>query len=296
MSSGIEIELFLKYLIHQKRHSLNTSVSYETDVKQFVSFYESNFGTWCSIDVSDKRVRSWIIDLKESKLSVRSINRKLSSLRVFFKFLVRIKILTANPVENIIQLKQPRKLPVFAEECTMQELLTSLEGDDSFEGVRDRLIVELFYATGIRLSELLNLKTNDVSLRNQFAKVTGKGNKQRLVPLSPTVVDAFYRYFKVKEEFKFDSDFVFVTIKGQKVYEKLIYRVVNKHLSGVTTMQKRSPHVIRHTFATHMLNNGAELNDVKEILGHSSLSATQIYTHNSFEKLKNVYKQAHPRD
>lgn len=287
---------FLKYLQYEKRYSLNTLRSYEIDLQQFIQFCESTLGSFDPITINERQVRSWIVDLSNSKLSARSINRKITALRVFFKFLKRLGNVKQNPVERISPLKQKKALPWFVEELAMDELLISEKFEDSFEGKRDKAILELFYATGIRLSELINIKVQDVDFAKSVVKVTGKRKKERFVPLHEIVKSEMKIYLLLRSELHSISDFLFLTAKGVKMYEKLVYRIVNRCLNLVTTIDKKSPHILRHTFATHMLNNGAELNSVKELLGHANLSATQVYTHNTFEKLRNVYKQAHPRD
>jgi len=287
---------FLKYLQYEKRYSLNTIRSYEIDLQQFIQFCESTIGSFDPITINERQVRSWIVDLSNSKISARSINRKITALRVFFKFLKRLGNVKQNPVERISPLKQKKALPWFVEELAMDELLISEKFEDSFEGKRDKAILELFYATGIRLSELINIKVQDIDFAKSVVKVTGKRKKERIVPLHEIVNSEIKLYLLLRSELLSSSDFLFLTAKGVKMYEKLVYRIVNRSLDQVTTIDKKSPHVLRHTFATHMLNNGAELNSVKELLGHANLSATQVYTHNTFEKLRNVYKHAHPRD
>lgn len=291
----IGIEDFLKYLEFEKRYSVHTIKSYKNDLIQFESFLKENFDS-VSLSMTDsKDVRSWIIQLSKEKLQAISINRKIVSLRVFYKFLKREGVINKNPVENIQALKAKKRLPVFVEEKNINNLLDSDGFDCSFEGERDRLIIELFYATGIRLSELKNLKISDVNFTASEIKVLGKRNKERLIPFTREIHDLLRHHIDRRAEVNPDSAYIFLTKKGKQVYDNLIYRVVKKYLTLVTTIDKKSPHVLRHTFATHMLNKGADLNAIKELLGHSNLSATQIYTHNSFEKLKNIYNQAHPR-
>jgi integrase/recombinase XerC len=232
--------------------------------------------------------------MNEGKSS-RTVNRKLSSLKSFFKFLLRESVIETNPMDRVVGPKQGKKLPGFVAEHAMQ-VLREVDFGEGFEGVRDQLIVEMFYQTGMRLSELMNLKESSFDRSASLVKVLGKRNRERIIPVSKSLMNLLDEYQKVKlDNFKDSNDFLFVTKKGVPVYEKLLYRIVTKHLSKITTMTKRSPHVLRHTFATHLLNNGAELNAVKELLGHSNLSATQIYTHTTFERLNKIYKQAHPR-
>jgi len=289
-------EEFIKYLQYEKRYSKNTILSYETDMQQFIAFCEVNLGQFEPNTITERQVRAWIVDLSKSDISSRSINRKVTTLRVFFKFLERLGTIKLNPVEKFSRLKQKKELPWFVEESSMEKCFSELQFGDDFESVRNRIIIELFYATGIRLSELINIKIQDIDFERAVIRVLGKRNKERIVPLYDAIKENLKRYLIIRNEQHFEIDYLFVTVKGRKAYEKLIYRIVNHSLGQVTTMEKKSPHVLRHTFATHMLNNGADLNVVKEILGHANLSATQVYTHNTFEKLKNVYKQAHPRD
>jgi integrase/recombinase XerC len=287
---------FLKYLQYEKRYSKNTVTSYENDLQQFVAFCEVTLGSFEPNTITERHVRSWIVDLSKSNISPRSINRKITTLRVFFKFLKRLDLVKLNPIEKFSRLKQKKELPWFVDETAMERLFSEFDFGDGYEGVRNKMIVELFYATGVRLSELINIKVQDFDFSKSGIKVLGKRNKERIVPLYETIKDNLNQYISIRNEQCFDSEYLFLTTKGRKVYEKLVYRLVNTSLGQVTTMEKKSPHVLRHTFATHMLNNGADLNSVKELLGHANLSATQIYTHNTFEKLRTIYKQAHPRD
>jgi len=287
---------FLKYLQYEKRYSIHTVTSYSTDISQFINFCEATFGAFVPSSITERQARAWVVDLSKAKLSPRSINRKLTALRVFFKFLKRAGHVASNPIDHVWRLKQKKELPWFVEESSMERLCASECFSNDFEGKRDNAIIELFYATGIRLSELINIKEQDIEYKKMTVKVLGKRNKERIVPFTKSAELCLIQYLDKKKEQQFHSDFVFLTAKGKKIYEKLVYRIVNKYLEIVTTVDKKSPHVLRHTFATHMLNNGADLNVVKEMLGHSNLAATQIYTHNTFEKLKHIYKQAHPRN
>jgi integrase/recombinase XerC len=233
-------------------------------------------------------------------MSPRSINRKKTALKSYYKFLIKEGIITENPMNKVISPKTSKRLPVFVEKEKMEKLLDSNElnfGDD-YTGIRNLMIIEILYATGMRVSELVNLKVTDVDLYNSTIKVLGKRNKERIIPFAKKLRVTIDKYNKIKEETFFGEDTAdqfFLTSGGKKIYQKLAYRVVNYYLSIITTLDKKSPHVLRHTFATHMLNNGADLNAIKELLGHANLSATQVYTHNTIEKLKNIYKQAHPR-
>ncbi|WP_461641882.1 tyrosine-type recombinase/integrase [Labilibaculum euxinus] len=287
-------ESFLSYLQFEKRYSVHTIISYDCDLTQFFDFMSKNEVEEVK-DVDFKSVRKWIVFLMNEGNSSRTVNRKLSSLKSFFKFLLRESVVDTNPMDRVVGPRQGKKLPGFVAEYAMQ-LLREVEFGEGFEGVRDRLVVEMFYQTGMRLSELMNLKITSFDRGTSLVKVLGKRNKERIIPVSKGLEKLLDEYLEERNRtFEERSDFLFVTKKGVPVYEKLLYRIVTKHLSKITTLAKRSPHVLRHTFATHLLNNGAELNAVKELLGHSNLSATQIYTHTTFERLNKVYKQAHPR-
>lgn len=287
-------ESFLSYLQFEKRYSVHTILSYDCDLTQFFDFIFKNEVEEIK-DVDFKNVRKWIVFLMYEGNSSRTVNRKLSSLKSFFKFLLRESIVETNPMDRVVGPKQGKKIPGFVAEHAM-ELLREVDFGEGFEGVRDRLVVEMFYQTGMRLAELMNLKITSFDRKTSLVKVLGKRNKERIIPVSKSLDKLLDEYLEVRSgSFDEGSVFLFVTKKGVPVYEKLLYRIVTKHLSKITTLAKRSPHVLRHTFATHLLNNGAELNAVKELLGHSNLSATQIYTHTTFERLNKVYKQAHPR-
>ncbi|MDE5418883.1 tyrosine-type recombinase/integrase [Labilibaculum sp. DW002] len=289
-------ESFLSYLQYEKRYSKHTLVSYDCDLSQFFSFL-SSYGIEESeiVDLNFKDVRKWIVFLMNDGCSARTVNRKLSSLKSFFKYLLRESLIQQNPMDRVVGPRQGKKLPDFVAEHSMR-LLQEIDFGEGFEGIRDRLVVELFYHTGMRLSELMNLKVSSFDRSASVVRVLGKRNRERIIPVSSNLETLLDEYLEVREGVLEDgSDFLFVTKKGVPVYEKLLYRIVTKHLSKITTLSKKSPHVLRHTFATHLLNNGAELNAIKELLGHSNLSATQIYTHTSFERLNDIYKQAHPR-
>ena len=289
---------FMNYLKYEKRSSINTLVAYENDLTQFFNYAQKSFQIEQIEQIDVPIIRTWILALMEDKIGARSINRKLSALKTFFRYHVKMQHIEKNPMTQIISPKIAKRLPQFVEMRDMDTLFNAELFENSFEGWRDRTIVELFYATGMRLSELLNLTRNDIDLYENRVKVLGKRNKERLIPFGYTLRDIFTRYFALFEE-KYgqlnNNIPLFVTIKGRPLYPKAVYLIIRKYLDMVTTIDKRSPHVIRHTFATHLLNNGADINAVKEILGHSSLAATQVYTHNSIGKLKNIYKQAHPR-
>ncbi len=243
-------------------------------------------------------IRSWIVSLVDKDIKPRSINRKLSTLKSYYKFLRKEKLVSENPLAKISALKPEKKLPEFVSQEKMDLLLDDIEFDNTFEGIRNKLIIETLYFTGMRLSELTELKDSDIDLDKQQLKVIGKRNKERFIPFEQNLKNSIYTYINIRNsEFNTNNcdDKFLLTSKGRKIYKKLVYRVVNLYLSRVSTLKKTSPHILRHTFATHMLNNGADLNAIKELLGHASLSATQVYTHNTIDKLKTIYKQAHPR-
>jgi integrase/recombinase XerC len=291
------IKSFLNYLQFEKRVSPNTFTAYQNDLLQFSDFLKKNFPDELIEGATYPVVRSWIIELVEHDIDSRSVNRKMACLRSFYKFLMKREIISVDPMLKISALKTKKKLPAFVKESDMTNLLDNVVFDDTLEGWRDKLILELFYATGIRLSELIHLKENQLDLRNRTIKVLGKRNKERVIPFASSIVSIIehYRDIRNKEVQKMDHGFLFVTNNGKPCYPMMVYRIVKKYLSENTTSEKRSPHVLRHTYATHLLNKGAEINAVKDLLGHSSLAATQVYTHNSMEKLKKVFDQAHPK-
>lgn len=288
------VEQYLQYLFSEKRYSEHTIKSYQIDLDGFRAWCESHA---CEdlVKVSSKLVRRWVADLSISDLKAKTVNRKLSAVRGFYRYLQRQGEVEANPADKIPLLKAEKPLPVFVENRAIEELFGMIEFENDFEGVRDRLILEMFYATGIRLSELVALNVNDVDCRGEKIVVEGKRKKQRIVPLTSNVIASINGYLLKRKGLFPQTDRLFLTKKAKPVYKELVYRVVNRYLSLVSKQAKLSPHVLRHTFATHLLNQGAELNAVKELLGHASLSATQVYTHNTFEKLKNAYNKAHPR-
>jgi integrase/recombinase XerC len=298
------IEQFLKYLQYEKRVSAHTTLAYKTDLAQFSKFLHDTYDAHPIESVTYGMVRSWIITLVDSKLSATSVNRKIASLKTFYKFLMRQQIIEKNPMLKIRVLKTQKRLPSFVNEAEMVKVLDSKEDvknvvvkwNDSLEDWRNRVILELFYATGIRLSELIGLKENQINLRDRTIKVLGKRNKERVVPFPTGIVSILDGYRKVRnrEVDMKDHGLLLVTDSGEPCYPMMVYRVVKQHLKDTGT-QKTSPHVLRHTYATHLLNKGAEINAVKDLLGHSSLAATQVYTHNSMEKIKKAFDQAHPK-
>lgn len=290
-------DLFLKYLQFEKRFSLNTIRSYDNDLSQFTEFVNENYNKKEIHQVDEKVIRAWIVNLMGKDFSSLSVNRKISTLKTFYKFLLRENNIQSNPMDKVISPKSSKKLPSFVEEAQINKLLDEFSFGDDFAGIRNKTIIEMFYNTGMRLSELIGIQDKDLDLSNNTIKVLGKRNKERILPLQLDFIKTLKQYKELKRiQFPdLKHDYFFVTDKGNKMYEKFVYRVVNKYLNFVTTIEKKSPHILRHTFATHMLNNGADLNTIKELLGHANLAATQVYTHNTFEKLKSIYKQAHPR-
>jgi integrase/recombinase XerC len=289
---------FLNYIQFERRYSIHTLNAYAKDMEQFALFLNLTYQIEKAGDIEFVFVRSWIATLMEEGNSPRTVNRKISALKSYFRYLLKTGKIDHNPILKISGPKVRKKLPVFIEEKSMDLLSNNLEELNSYTTIRDRLVVELFYATGIRRAELIQLQEKDFNLQNRLIKVLGKRNKERLIPVHKEIIPMVKSFLSLKEmEFNnlaTDSNF-FLSIKGKKMYPKLVYQIVNNYLSQVSTQKKKSPHVLRHTFATHMLNHGADLNAVKELLGHANLSATQVYTHNTIEKLKNIYKQAHPK-
>ena len=282
---------FINYIQSEKRYSDYTITSYKVDLNQFFNYLIEEYKIDTPKNVTFKIVRNWISYLLESGLKPRSVNRKISSLKSYFKFLVISNYSDSNPTLKITSPKTSKRLPVFIEKEKINSLLDTKFFDDNFIGYRDKLIIELFYFTGIRLSELLNISIKDVDFNNSQIKVLGKRNKERLIPLTYTLISELKNYINNNNL----NSYLFVDENNKKLYSKKVYRIVNKYISKVSSLKKKSPHILRHSFATHMLNNGADINAIKEILGHANLSATQIYTHNSIKKLKNVHKQAHPK-
>jgi integrase/recombinase XerC len=290
---------FLNYLKYEKRVSPHTVTAYEHDLSQFFSFLQEKLEVYQLEDVQTEDIRAWVISLLEDEeLQAKSVNRKISAVRAFYRYKLKIKEISYNPTLVLQAPKVPKKLPQYVDQKDMAHLFEDVPFEETFEGLRDRTILELFYATGMRLSELLNIKTQDIHLQDNTIKVLGKRNKERIVPFGNRMSELLTSYMENLQK-KFNegtkNNYIFVTANGDQLYPKAVYRIVRKYLDMVTTIDKRSPHVIRHTFATHLLNNGADLNAIKTILGHSSLAATQVYTHNSIEKLKSIYNQAHPR-
>lgn len=291
------IESFIAYIREEKRYASNTIQSYHTDLLQFEVYMRGTFEAEL-VEVTYHQVRNYIVALMEDNLSANSVGRKLSTLRSFYKHLVRTDVIEVNPMSLVKAPKAVKRLPVFVDDQKLDVLLDSgLYFDDSFPSVRDKMIIETFFGAGIRLAELIALKEVDLNIYDSSLKVLGKGNKERIIPVSKQLVNQLKAYLELKslQIFNNKSDVMFVTDKGTKVYPMLIQRIVARYLSHVSTQEKKSPHVLRHSYATALLNRGADLNAIKELLGHASLAATQVYTHNTIERLKLIYKQAHPK-
>ena len=289
-------ESFINFLTYEKRYSVHTLTAYKNDLDQFVQFCTIVVGDFDVKKISNDLIRGWVLHLMENEITPKTVKRKMTTLRSLFKFLMIEGIIIEDPMRGVVLPKVRKKLPFFVEEKNMDHLLDDGLFSDDFKGIRDKLIISLLYGTGMRLSELMNLKDSDVDTNNCLVKVLGKRQKERIIPYPRSINTLLNQYFEIRNKtIEFTPESLLVTEKGKKIYEKLIYRVVTTNLEKVTSLEKKSPHILRHTYATHLLNRGADLNSVKELLGHSNLSATQIYTHITFEKLHNIYKQAHPR-
>jgi integrase/recombinase XerC len=291
-------DAFIQYLTFEKRFSVHTITAYKNDLRQFSSFADSIYGITDSRDVSYQLIRSWLAQLIQTGTSPRSANRKLSTLKSYFRFLINRGYIEENPVHKVIAPKISKKLPVFVENEKMDKLLGAIAVESDFNSVLSRFVVEILYATGMRVAELIALKHKDIDMASMSLLVTGKRNKQRIIPFGSHLRDAITEFTLAKEKQLRPvqaNDFLITTVKGKKAYPKLIYNIVTQSLQRITTQDKKSPHVLRHTFATSMLNNGADLNAIKELLGHSNLAATQVYTHNTIERIKHIYQQAHPK-
>lgn len=290
-----QIQSFIDYLTFEKKYSKHTITSYQNDLTQFLEFIQIDSQNSDAKEINYQIIRSWISELVENAISPKSINRKLSTLKSFFKYLQRLKMIDNNPMSKLSGPKIPKRLPVFIDEHDMEKLFTNIEFEASINGLRDKLILDLLYQTGIRRSEISSLKEIDIDNQNNTIKVLGKRNKERLIPISIALKRNLNEYISVKQKQNLSNDYLLLNNKGEKMSEQNIYQIVKKYLSLITSIHKKSPHILRHTFATHLLNNGADINAVKDLLGHANLSATQVYTHNTIDKLKKSYKQAHPR-
>ncbi len=291
------VQSFLEYLKYEKRYSIHTLTSYQTDLIDFFDYLDKQFGKVSLKGIDHNYVRSWLADLKGKKLSSKSINRKISSLKSFFKYHLRMGTIEATPMSKVISPRLNKRLPVFVKEEDTKRLIESLnQSTDSWKTLNAKMLISIFYSTGMRLSELINLKEKQIDFSRSQIKVLGKGNKERIIPVSKDVIRIIVDYQQLKKKnFEKTENTLLVTEKGKKLYPKYAYLLVNQVLGAASTLDKKSPHVLRHTFATHLMNNGADLNAVKELLGHSSLASTQVYTHNTIGKLKDIHKKAHPK-
>lgn len=289
---------FTDYLLIEKNYSIHTVNAYKKDLESFADFIEKEFNSKSINKINYAQIRTWIVYLVESGLTNRSINRKVSSLNSYYKFLLKVEEIKINPLNKHKALKTSKKVQIPFSENEITTVLDQLALNDGFEGKRDKLIIELFYSTGIRRAELIEIKINDVNEANKTLKVLGKRNKERIIPLLDSVLQSIKKYKHERSNLINiqNHDYLFLTKKGVKIYETLVYRIINNYFSKVSSKVKMSPHILRHSFATHLLNQGADLNAVKELLGHSSLAATQVYTHNSVAELKRVYSNSHPRN
>ena len=293
----LQFQSYLDYLRYEKRYSQHTLISYQTDLEDFFNWLKEQYGHTPLKEINHSTVRGWLADLKERSLSAKSINRKISSLRSFFKYNLKTGVIETTPMIKVITPKIGKRLPVFVKESETRQIMESLESaTEDWKSLNAKMLMTLFYSTGMRLSELINLRDKQVDVSRSQIKILGKGNKERVIPVNREILDSISDYQQMKkQEFEKTDDVLLVTEKGKKLYPKYAYLLVNKWLSLAGTLDKKSPHVLRHTFATHLMNGGADLNAVKELLGHSSLASTQVYTHNTIEKLKDVHKKAHPK-
>lgn len=288
---------FLNYLSFQKRYSKHTIISYQNDLTGFFDFVFLQYNTLTLPEISASVIRSWLASLKEDKIASKTINRKISTLKSFFKYQLKMNKIAVNPVAAIASLKISRRLPSFVEQKDINTLFNYIEFPETREGKTNRLLLLIFYNTGIRLSELINLKESQVDKSNGTIKVLGKGNKERVIPVNNKLLKEIDNYISEKNLFFKDAAGIYLLVnkKGIKLYPKYVYNAVKKYIGYVSTNERKSPHVLRHSFATHLTNNGADINAIKDLLGHSSLASTQIYTHNSIDKLKEVHRLAHPK-
>ena len=293
----MSLESFISYLGLEKNYSPHTTKAYRNDILEFQDFCRQQFGIEDIAQISYNLIRSWIVSLVESGVSNRSVNRKIASLKAYYKYLLGAGVLTVNPLAKHKALKTSKKIEIPFSETEMDDVLSQIPFEDNFEGKRDKLIIELLYTTGIRRAELIGLKDGDVDYGAMTIKVLGKRNKERIIPLLEATKELFLEYNLERSALEAikDKAYILLSAKGNKMYETLVYRIINKYFSLVSAKVKKSPHILRHTFATHLLNKGADLNSVKELLGHSSLASTQVYTHNSIAELKKVHLAAHPR-
>lgn len=293
-----QIQSFIDYLKFEKRYSVHTVTSYQNDLIAFFDYLDLQFGKLSLQEITAGFIRSWLAGMKDAEMSSKSINRKISTLRSFFKYQLKTGKMEMSPTANIIAPKIGKRLPVFIKEEDTKLLLRSVSGiTEDWRSLNGKMLLTLFYSTGMRLSELINLKEKQLDLGRSQIKVLGKGNKERVIPVSKEVITIIrdYQQWKKREFEKPEEEVLLITERGKKMYPKYAYLLVKQYLGEIKTLDKKSPHILRHTFATHLMNSGADLNAVKELLGHSSLASTQVYTHNTIEKLKDVHKKAHPK-
>ncbi len=297
-NNNLSLKAFSDYLLLEKKYSQHTALAYMRDLEMFQEFLKEQHDSVSIINAGYSEIRQWIVEMVNSGISNRTINRKVSSLSSYYKFLQKIQQIEANPLKQHKALKVGKKVLLPFSEGELKQVLEHSIDVDDFESARDQLIIEFFYATGIRRIELVNIKISDVDFSNKQLKVLGKRNKERYIPLMDSLAKSLRRYLDFRDKLPVieDKNILFLTKKGLKVYEMLVYRIINKYFSKASSKAKCSPHVLRHSFATHLLNEGADLNAVKELLGHTSLAATQVYTHNSIAELKKVYAKSHPRN
>ena len=293
----MKVDTFLSYLQYEKRYSPHTITAYTGDIEQFISFLQEFGGIENINEVQHWQIRSWVVDLLGQDVSPRTVNRKLSALKTYFKFLLKRGYLQHNPMLKVVAPKIGKRLPAYIQAREVEALFSQIKFGDDYEGQRDKVLLELLYTTGMRRAELIGLRSDRIDLKQRQLKVLGKGNKERLIPFGPALASSLEKFMNIRRDIFPDSPHpnLLLTAKGKKLYPKAVYNIVRGYLSLVSTVEQRSPHTLRHSFATHLSNNGADLNAIKALLGHSSLAATQVYTHNSIEKLKQVYQQAHPK-
>ncbi|MDG2150812.1 MAG: tyrosine-type recombinase/integrase [Polaribacter sp.] len=289
------IDAFLEYISLEKKYSVHTSTAYKNDLFSFRDFLVKEYSQDNLLEAHYSQIRSWIVSLVDRDMSNRTINRKVSSLKSFYKFAQKTNKIDVSPLVKHKALKTQKKVQVSFTSKEINTVINQIAIDTDFTSTRNKLIVELFYSTGIRRAELINIKDKDISFSDRTIKVLGKRNKERFVPLLTSVIQTLKKYLELKKEFTIGEEELFITKTGNKIYETLVYRVINSYFSKISSKEKKSPHILRHSFATHLLNEGADLNSVKELLGHSSLASTQVYVQNSLDVIKKVYNQAHPR-
>lgn len=289
------IDAFLEYISLEKKYSVHTSTAYKNDLFSFRDFLVKEYSQDNLLEAHYSQIRSWIVSLVDRDMSNRTINRKVSSLKSFYKFAQKTNKIDVSPLVKHKALKTQKKVQVSFTSREINTVINQIAIDTDFTSTRNKLIVELFYSTGIRRAELINIKDKDISFSDRTIKVLGKRNKERFVPLLTSVIQTLKKYLELKKEFTIGEEELFITKTGNKIYETLVYRVINSYFSKISSKEKKSPHILRHSFATHLLNEGADLNSVKELLGHSSLASTQVYVQNSLDVIKKVYNQAHPR-